>query len=248
MTLSAFARQHLRASDLARAVHAVLDDRGAPAGRFRAVVAGPDGPLADAARAVEREAAGAADHRPYEQRSRFLLVLDADRGAVAGMVRVIEGPDTPSGHRIPAHLAADGGKLWEYTVPAVLPEYRGKRSALVVSTLLYRTLIRLCRAERVRHLVARMDRSAQRNARLLGIPAEPFAHEGPATQAVYADVARIVSSIAEQAARLRRSSRPGGPELGRIDNRTLAQRRVGADLARRLATGDGLDAHIRLHP
>jgi hypothetical protein len=58
----------------------------------------------------------------------------------------------------------------------------------------------------------------------------------------YDDFTRLETGEAEQAGRLRRS---GGQEPRRVDQRTFAQRRVGAGLARPLATGDGLDELVQ---
>ncbi|MCA2216410.1 hypothetical protein [Jidongwangia harbinensis] len=235
-----------------------------PAGRFLAVVAGPGEPLAGVARSVERSAAAGPHVGPAHARtgarrtdlardragaggeragppagpesddpgSRFVLVLDRDRGTPAGLMRV-----------------AGDGPVWTFTPAVVLPRYRGKRSGLTVSTLLYRTLIRLARAEGAAQLTTVMDRAAYRAARLIGLPLqaaeEPWSAD---TFHLTGDVARFERSLAEQAARLRRAARPGGAEVRRTDQRTLAERRIGADIARRLATGDGLDDKILLYP
>ena len=205
------------------AVAAFLHRHPEPAGRFVAVVAGPDHLLAGVARAVAPPQPGH-DNR----RRRFLLVLDRERAMPAGAMRV----------------AADGA-TWEFTPAAVLPRHRGKRSALTVSTLLYRTLITLARAEGARQLTTVMDRAAYRAVRLIGLPLRPVEEPGPAgTVRLAGDVARFERSLTEQAATLRRAARPGAPEVRRVGQRRLAERRIGADIARRLATGDGLDEHI----
>jgi GNAT superfamily N-acetyltransferase len=229
--------------------------------RFVAVVAEPGDALANVGRAVED---GTGDEfRPYEDRSSFVVVLDRERGTAAGAARVIEGPHTRALHEVPpligrteaqvraAHGLDDGGTIMEIASLAVRPRYRGKRSGVLVSTLIYRALIRLGRDRDVRHVVAVLDRDAYRSTVLLGFPvvpmagSRPFRHRGCAEKhAVYGDFTRFEPAIAEQAARLRRSSRPGCPQLRRVDQRTFAQRRVGAGIARRLATGDGLDELI----
>jgi GNAT superfamily N-acetyltransferase len=232
---------------------------GVPAqARFVAVVAGPGDALADVGRAVE--GGTGAEFRRYEDRSRFVVVLDRERGTAAGAARVIEGPDTRALREVPpligrteaqvraAHGLDDGGAIMEIASLAVRPRYRGKRSAVLVGTLLYRALIRLGRDREVRHVVAVLDRDACRTMVLLGFPmvpmagSRPFRRRGSAEKhAVYGDFTRFEPAVAEQAARLRRSARPACPQLRRTDQRAFAQRRVGAGIARRLATGDGLD-------
>jgi GNAT superfamily N-acetyltransferase len=229
--------------------------------RFVAAVAGPGDALANVGRAVE--GGTGEEFRPYEDRSTFVVVLDRERGTAAGAARVIAGPHNRALHEVPAligrteaqvraaHGLDDGGTIMEIASLAVRPRYRGKRSAVLVSTLIYRAVIRLGRDRDVRHVVAVLDRDAYRNTVLLGFPvapmagSRPFRHRGSAEKyAVYGDFTRFEPAIAEQAARLRRSARPGCPQLRRVDQRTFAQRRVGAGIARRLATGDGLDELI----
>jgi hypothetical protein len=207
------------------AVAAFLERHPEPAGRFLAVPARTGDPLADVARAVLHDAgpAGAEDRR-----SRFLLVLDRERVRAAGAMRY-----------------ADDGPVRTFTPVAVLPRYRGKRSAVIVGTLLYRALFTSARADGIRRLETEMDRAGYRTVRLIGLPLRPVDAIGPAdTLRLAGAVSGFERSIAEQAARLRRAARPGGPEVRRVDQRTLAERRIGADIARRLATGEGLDEHI----
>lgn len=271
--MTTLTRYNIDDTELRRLSAAFLDRHPEPVARFLAVVAGPGDPLAAIGRAVERRVlteshgpeadALAAEYAPYEQHSRFIVVLDRDRRAAAGAVRVVDGPDNRALAGVPAalgrtaeqiraaHGLADGGRIAEFGSLAVLPGYRGKRSALIVRTLLYRALIVSGKAAGVRHVVSVLDRDAYRNTALVGIPLVPLAGSRPfasratgTTYALYGEFDRFEGAIAEQAARLRRSARPGGPQLRHVDQRTLAQRRVGADLARRLATGDGLDDRI----
>jgi hypothetical protein len=148
----------------------------------------------------------------------------------------------------------DGAGICEFGTVAVLPRYRGKRSAVQVGTLLYRACVRIARDAGMRHVVAVLDRAAARNALGLGTPFVPLAGSAPLThrgaagaRALYGDLDRFEAAFAEQAARLRRAARPGGGVTVRgNDLKRLAVRRVAADIAGRLATGAGLDDRIIL--
>lgn len=275
---SSTARYDLDAADLRRIAAAVLADSRTSRGRFVCVVAGPDEPLADLARTVERQvfeesfgndaATMTAEYAAYEQRSLFFVVLDRRAGRPAGVSRIIQaagGPRVktlddapaylgrPADAIIAAHGLADGGTIWDFATIAVLSAYRGGRSALTVSSLLYRTFILAGEAAGAKHVVTMLDGRAYRNLRLLGVPlvalaaSEPFAYLGSAeNHALYADFAAIRPSIAEQAARLRRPGRAGTREIRARGWRGLLVRRIAAGVSRRVATGKGLDKHILL--
>ncbi len=243
-------------------------------GPFVTLVAGPDTPLADVGRALERrifeEAFGndaavmAAEYGPYEDRSLFFVVLDRRRGVPAGVGRVIadDGPRVKTLDDAPAHIgrttaeiaAVHGmttGTVWDFATIAVLPEYRG-RAALAVSSLLYRAFLLAGRRAGARHVVAMLDRRAYRNIRLIGVPVETlagsdaFPYLGSAeNRAIHVDFPIIEESVREQAARLRR---PFAPILGELPGRGLRRlllRRVAAGVSGRIASGKGLDEHIR---
>jgi hypothetical protein len=96
-----------------------------------------------------------------------------------------------------------------------------------------------------------LDRAAYRNVIGLGTPfvamagSAPFEYLGSAgTHALYGFRPDFETSIAEQAARLRRSACPGGAEVRNTDLRKYAVRRIAADVAGRLASGEGLDEGI----
>jgi hypothetical protein len=247
-----------------------------PAGRFVSVVVGPGHPLAGVGRAVERqtfdEAFGndagtmAAEYGPYEKQSLFYLVLDRWRGMPAGVGRIIEG--TGGGVKTiddaPTHIGGDpagimaehgmtGQKIWDFATVAVLPEYRGGRSSLAVSSLLYRTFLVTGRRARVKHVVVMLDRGAYRNMRLLGVEFEPLAGSGPfeylgsaETRALYVDFAAIAPAIAGQAERLRRPFGRIAGEIRARGVRRLMVRRIAAGVSRRVSSGRGLDRHIVL--
>ncbi len=246
------------------------------AGRYLSIVVGPDEPLADVGRTVERQvfeatfgndaAVMAAEYGPYEDRSRFFVVLDRRSGMPAGVVRVIEDDDSRVKTIIdaPAHIGVPvdeirafhglTGRVWDFATIAVLPEYRG-RSSLAVSSLLYRTFLLAGKQAGVRHVVAMLDRAAWRNIRLLGVPVAqlagsgPFAYLGSAeNRAVHIEFPLVEPAVARQAIQLRR---PGRPIVGSLPGRGLRKlliRRVAAGISRRVSSGEGLDPHIAFHP
>ncbi|MCA2214272.1 hypothetical protein [Jidongwangia harbinensis] len=270
------ARYDLDPGDVRRRVAQCLAGLPATPGRFVAVPAGPGEPLADVGRTVERrvfqetfgnDAAVMTDeYRRYEAQSLFFLVLDREAVAPAGVCRAVAGTgrgiktidDAPAhiGHDADAIAAAHGmtgGPVWDFATLAVLPEYRGRRSSLEVSTLLYRTFLRAGRDAGVQHVVAMLDRGAYRNIELLGVPLAALAGSGPFgylgstdNRAVYSEFAAILPAIARQAQRLRR---PFGPFAGRIRRRGLRRllvRQMAARVAHRVATGRGVDDRIVL--
>jgi len=197
----------------------------------------------------------------------MIVVLDRERRQPAGAARITadDGTGTRAMHVASAAIGSspdeiraahgmdDGGPVWEMGAAAMLPEYRRKRSAVQVGTLLYRAFVLLGRRAGVRHVVTVLDRAAVRNVLGLGTPfvpmagSRPFPHLGsPGTRALYGDLTRFEGAFAAQAARLRRAARPGGVAVRGTDLKRLAVRRVAADVARRLSTGDGLDDRIIL--
>jgi len=255
----------------ALAAHALA---GHPSGaRFVALALRPDDPRADLARTLERQvfeeafgndtATMTAEYGPYEESSLFFLVLDRRAGRPVGAGRAIEGggktfDDAPGhigtglGEIIAAHDMHDG-VIWDNATLAVLPEYRGGRSALAVSSLLYRTFLNAGRQAGVRHVVTMLDRRAHRNMMLLGAPLVPMAGSAPfeylgspSTRALYVPFADLEPSIARQAKRLRA---PGASFTGEIRARGLRRlltRRVAARVSHRVSTGHRLDPHITL--
>ena len=241
--------------------------------RFVALAVGPASPLSDVARTVERQVfeesfgmdadAMVAEYRRYEDDSLFFLVLDRRAGLPAGAARVIDGggktlDDAPEQIGVPlSAIVAEhdmyGGRIWDFATLAVLPAYRGVRSGLVVSSLLYRTFLNAGRLAGVRHLVAMLDRGAHRNLTLIGVEFVPMAGSAPfdylgstSTQALYVPFADLEPSIARQGERL---GRPGSDFAGEIPGRgvrRLVAQRFTARVATQIASGDGLDEHITL--
>jgi hypothetical protein len=242
-------------------------------GRFLALAVAPASPLADVARTVERQvfeesfgndtATMIAEYRRYEDDSLFFLVLDRRTGRPAGAARVIDGggktlDDAPA--RIETELSTivalhslDSGRIWDFATLAVLPAYRGGKSGLTVSSLLYRTFLNAGRLAGVRHIVALLDRRAHRNLNLLGVEfvpmagAEPFEYLGsPATEALYVPFAELIPSISRQAGQLRHASDGFRGSIRARGLRRLIVRRIAARVAHQVSSGDGLDERIVL--
>ena len=247
-------------------------------GRYVTAVVGPDSDLAAVGRTLERQvfeaefgndaAVMAAEYGPYEATSLFFVVIDRRRGVPAGVARMIEsrGAGTKTVDDAPRFIGADvatilaahgmtGEKVWDCATLAVLPRYRGGRSSLLVSTMIYRTFLVMGRRHGVRHAVAMLDRGAYRNLGLVGVPMRTLAGSGPfeylgsaENRAVHMDFPAIEAAVREQAARMRRAARPGAATLRRGGLRKLLTRRVAAGVCRRIGTGKDVDDHIVVVP
>jgi len=247
-------------------------------GRFVTAVVGPDSDLAAVGRALERQvfeesfgndtAVMAAEYGPYEASSLFFVVIDRRLGVPAGVARMIEsrGPGAKTVDDAPQYIGADvdtilaahgmtGEKVWDCATLAVRREYRGGRSSLLVSTMIYRTFLVLGRRHGVRHAVSMLDKGAYRNLKLIGVPMRTLADSGPfeylgsaENRAVYLDFPAIEGAVREQAARMRRSARPGLTALRRGGLRKLLTRRVAAGVSLRIGTGKDVDDHIVVVP
>ncbi len=244
------------------------------AGRFAALAVGPTDPMADVARTVERQifeasfgndaTTMAAEYGGYETDSIFFLVLDRRTGLPAGAGRVIAGggktlDDAPdrTGRDLSviaeAHGLHDGGKIWDFATLGVRPEYRGGKSGLAVSSLLYRTFLQAGHRAGVRHVVTLLDHRAYRNMLLLGVPfqsmagSEPFDYLGStSTRALYVAFADLEPSITEQSRRLRRLVGSFAGEIRARGLRRLLVRRTAAKISEQVATGRELNEHIQL--
>ncbi|WP_433301971.1 hypothetical protein ACQP2F_07650 [Actinoplanes sp. CA-030573] len=242
-------------------------------GRFLALAVSPASPLANVARTVERMVfeptfamdadTMTAEYRRYEDESLFFLVLDRRTGQAAGAARVVEGGgktlddapeciDTPLSTIVALHEMHDG-RIWDFATLAVLPAYRGGRSGLAVSSLLYRTFLNAGRLADVRHLVAMLDYRAHRNLKLIGVQfapmagSQPFDYLGsPSTEALHAPFPELVPAIARQATRLRRLGTPFHGAIKGRGLRRLITRRIAARVAHQVSSGEGLDESIVL--
>jgi hypothetical protein len=242
-------------------------------GRFLALAVAATSPLADVARTVERLVfeesfemdvpTMIAEYRRYEDDSLFFLVLDRRTGLPAGAARVIDGggktlDDAPA--RIDVGLSTivalhglHSGRIWDFATLAVLPAYRGGRSGLAVSSLLYRTFLNAGRLAGVRHLVAMLDYRAHRNLKLIGVEfmpmagSEPFDYLGsPSTEALHTPFPELIPAIARQAGRLRRLGEPFHGSIRGRGLRRLLTRRIAARVAHQISSGDRLDESIVL--
>ena len=220
------------------------------------------GPFADLGRAVELEVFGAvfgdtrakleAEYGPYDQASRFFVVMDQRRRRAAGVLRVIENSaaglktlrdiEEPLGIPEAAvrtrHGIGDLDRCWDVGTLAVRPEYR--RSATrgrTVSLLLYRALYVHALRTGVDHFVTVMDRHAHRVLLTLGVPfvpvcdSEPFDYMGSPCTALYGHV-------------------PGFRDRAEAYHRRLRARRPLAwcllsSPIRKLVRGNGLDGRLQ---
>ncbi|WP_067500914.1 hypothetical protein [Actinoplanes sp. TFC3] len=239
--------------------------------RFVCVVTGPASELADAGRELERrifdstfgndEQVMQAEYSPYELNSLFFVVLDRRRGVPAGVARMIES--TGAGNKTiddaPAHIGVplqeilarhgmDGGLIWDCATLAVQPEYRGRRTGLLVSSLLYRTFLVMGARRGVRHAVSMLDRRAYRGIALLGTPLQPLAGSGPfeylgsaENRAVYMDFPAIAPAVTAHARELRAAARPSLALLRPGGWRRWVSARLAATASLRVGTGRDLD-------
>jgi len=267
-------RYDLGAAEMRRITAEFLAAHPACTGRFVTAVVGPGSDLARVGRALELQvfqetfgndaAVMATEYGPYEVNSLFFVVIDRRRGVPAGVARMIEG--TGAGVKTiddaPQHIGVDvgtilaahgmnGERIWDCATLAVLPQYRGGRSSLLVSSMLYRTFLVIGRRRGVRHAVSMLDRGAYRNIGLIGAPMQtladsgPFAYLGsPENRAVYMDFPLIEPAVREQAVRMRRASRPTWSALRRSGPRKLLTRRIAAQVSTRIGTGSDVDEHI----
>lgn len=247
-------------------------------GRFVTAVVGPDSDLAAVGRSLERQifeetfgndaTVMAAEYGPYEASSLFFLVIDRKRGVTAGVARMIEsrGAGVKTVDDAPQHIDADidtilathgmdGDKVWDCATLAVLPQYRGGRSSLLVSTMIYRTFLVMGQRHGVRHAVSMLDRGAFRNLTMIGVPMRTLADSGPfeylgsrENRAVHMDFPAIEPAVREQAVRMRRAARLSLGTLHRDGLRKLITRRVAARVSTRIGTGVDVDEHIVVVP
>lgn len=243
----------LDAKAVARHCAAALAMHPTP-GRFAALVVGPTDPTADVVRTLAPSTAV-----EHDVNSIFTLVLDRQTGLPAGVGRVVRGggrtlDDAPErigrdlSDIVEAHGLHDGGTIWDLATLSVCPDYQTDRSAVTVSALLHRSLLRAGQRADVRHLVALLDQRAHRDLTLLGVPFVPMAGAEPVggVHAAYAPFATLEPAIAVQGRRLRRLTGPFAGELEARGLRRIPARRVAARLSEQVATGHGLDQHILL--
>jgi hypothetical protein len=163
------------------------------------------GRFADLGRTVELEVFGDVfgndraeleeEYGPYEQASRFFVVMDQRRRRAAGVLRVIENSAVglktlrdiageplgiPQAEVLARHAVTDLDRCWDVGTLAVRPEYRwsGTRRR-TVSLLLYRALYVHALRDGVEHFVTAMDRHAHRGLLALGVPFVPICDSEP---------------------------------------------------------------------
>jgi hypothetical protein len=241
-------------------------------GPFLALAVRHDDLLADLARTVERRVfeesfamdvdVMTAEYAAYEEASLFFVVIDRATAMPAGAARVIEGggktlDDAPDVIGVDLSVIVEqhgmyDGKIWDFATLAVLPEYRGGKSTMV-SSLLYRTFINAGRRAEVRHVVAMLDRKAQKGIALIGAPFEPMAGSAPfeylgspSTSALYMSFPDIAPAIAAEGERLQKIGSSMHGESRALGLRRMLTQRVVSKVAMQVATGEGLDEHVAM--
>ncbi|RZU54346.1 hypothetical protein EV385_6297 [Krasilnikovia cinnamomea] len=268
-------RYDLDTAEVRRRVTAYLAAHPGQTSRFISAVVANDHPLANVGRTVERlifeEAFGndtavmLAEYGPYEDRSLFFVIIDCKDGVPAGAGRIVEGTgiglktvdDAPAHIGVPAEAilathGMTGEKAWDYTTVAVLPQYRGGQSQLMVSSLIHRTFLVAGARAQVRHVVTMLDRRAYRNMAMLGINLQPLAGSGPfeylgsaENRAVYCSFPELAGDIAARGERLL-GVRPIGDDHGARELLEHPARLISARACELVGTGKGLDEHIIL--
>ena len=163
------------------------------------------------------------EYGPYEDASRFFVVMDQQRRRPAGVLRVIgnSAAGLKTLHDIaeePLHLSpaqvqeqhgvADLDRCWDVGTLAVLPEYR-RIGGRTVSLLLYRALYLHAGRHGIDHVVTIMDRHAHRVLLALGVPfvpicrSEPFDYLGTPCTPLYGHVPDLPASVQARSRRLR---------------------------------------------
>lgn len=176
---------------------------------------GPDSPLSDVARTVERivfekrfgntSSDMAKIYGPYEESSRFFLSVDRENGEPVGALRVSTHSEAglmtlnslpegmkPNLEQLEAtHNIQSLDDCWDVGTVAVLPAYR--KQGIGVSTQLYRGMYKSAMNEGIQHLLAIIDeKPLETMTKYLGIPfvplmgLPPFSFEGSeSSTAVY---------------------------------------------------------------
>lgn len=179
--------------------------------RFTVAITGPHSELARQCREVESEVFYEKfgndeellreEYGPYEDRSRFICVLDQDE--VVGVLRVIEG-ERPFDFKAAADLPEIGGlpfevgddqidqlhpgfessKTWEVGTLAVRKSHRGQKFrdvshptsllGIKVSHMLYHQLYQQSKENGIDHWIMMIDTRAKAQLAAAGIPVESF--------------------------------------------------------------------------
>ena len=167
------------------------------------------------------------EYGPYEDASRFFVVMDQVARRPAGVLRVIE--NSGSGLKTLVDIADEPLRIsrqafedfhgvteldacWDVGTVAVLPEYRRSASTTrEVSLMLYRALYVHAMREGIEHFVAVIDEHAHRGLRALGVPFVPIHGSGPfayldsaSSTALYGHVTEFRPRMEARYRRLRR--------------------------------------------
>lgn len=184
----------------------LIGERGAdaaPGHRFVAIAVDGDSPYSNIGRHIERvvfEARFGNDAQQmgegygrYDQASQFFISIDREKKVASGVLRIIR--NSPSGLKTlndieghpfyvgledveKAHGIDDLDTVWDVGTVAVLPEYRGGKSA--ASVQLYRAMYLSALSEGIDHLVSAIEDDVLPKMKgYLGIPFVPLAGAKP---------------------------------------------------------------------
>lgn len=186
------------------------------------------------------------EYLPYEDHSKFLLVVDRDLKKAAGAFRIIKHSDRglktlndiekepismPTSRVLEHHHIDDLDKTWEAGTMAVLKEYRGRATDHFVSTALYSLFCTEAVKAGIEHVVAILDEHAYfQLTELFAVPfvpildSKPFSYLGSeSNRAVYMHVPDARPTVRKY--------------MRELDERTL---QVIGPYLRRLAFSEGL--------
>lgn len=128
------------------------------------------------------------EYGPYENASKFWLVLDTENATPVGALRVIENseyglktlndingePLNFSADKVCSVHGINPDTTWDVGTVAVLPEYRGVKYSFLPSLSLYRALYARSVELGIEHYVTILDKKAKSDMDLLGIPFKPI--------------------------------------------------------------------------
>lgn len=126
------------------------------------------------------------EYGPYEDASKFFLVIDREEGRKAGVMRLLHNSDIglkatqdvqtmglttlEEGQILSAFGVASPESTVEIATIAVAPEYRGARTDQLVSASMYRALYQYCLSNGYTDLIAVIDAKPLQNLRDIHLP------------------------------------------------------------------------------
>lgn len=178
----------------------------------------------------------AEEYGPYEDASTFYLVIDHEAGMPIGVLRIIHNSEAGlkafndaeelglgfSAQDVAHGYGADPARTVEVTTLAVDKEYRGDKTGdFTPSLLTYRTLyLEVLRDPRYSHVVAMIDKKAEKNLNLLKFPFSPIFGSGyfdylgsEETHALIAQTTMFYPHLTYWINQLRSGAAEGGADL-----------------------------------